>query len=189
MDCRQCYGARWRDARNDCGVDFDERGGQKAVDHQNQWQVKILKWGVKSVLLVCGKYMLEQHIHLRAESPATGQRHSRPPSQVSLTRFCSTANTNLGQSPFQREMLKFSKRNAETAVIFYFLQYSSNMSSGGPPAVSQAKARRYDRQLRCVDSLLRIELHHITLVFRLLIPNHRVFKSWHLLHTPPLSYK
>ena len=125
------------------------------------------------------KYLLEQHIHLRAESPATGQRHSRPPSQVSLTRFCSTANTNLGQSPFQREMLKFSKRNAEcwveTAIIFYFLQYSSNMSSGGPPAVSQAKARRYDRQLRCVDSLLRIELHHITLVFRLLIPNHRVF--------------
>ena len=26
----------------------------EAVDHQNQWQVKILKWGVKSVLLVCG---------------------------------------------------------------------------------------------------------------------------------------
>lgn len=125
------------------------------------------------------KYLLEQHIHLRAESPATGQRHSRPPSQVSLTRFCSTANTNLGQSPFQRDAQIFEKECSImlNTVIFYFLQYSSNMSSGGPPAVSQAKARRYDRQLRCVDSLLRIELHHITLVFRLLIPNHRVFKS------------
>lgn len=43
----------------------------EAVDHQNQWQVKILKWGVKSVLLVCGNiclnniYIYEQNLLLR----------------------------------------------------------------------------------------------------------------------------